>query len=41
MIRVSPLKQGGMRGGGQCHNSVKAGIFKNSVRSLSAVTRAY
>jgi hypothetical protein len=23
-----------MRGGGQCHNSVKTGIFKNSVGSL-------
>jgi hypothetical protein len=25
------LKRGGMRGGGRYHNSVKTGIFKNSV----------
>jgi hypothetical protein len=28
---VPTLERGGMRGGGQYHNSVKTGIFKNSV----------
>jgi hypothetical protein len=30
------LEWGGMQGGGQCHNSVKTSIFKNSVSSLQA-----
>jgi hypothetical protein len=30
------LERGRKRGGGQCHNSVKTSIFKNSVSSLAA-----
>jgi hypothetical protein len=32
---VPTLEWGGMRGGARCHNSVKTGIFKNSVSSLT------
>jgi hypothetical protein len=35
------LEQGGMQGGGRCHNSVKTGIFKNSVSSLEIPSIQY
>jgi hypothetical protein len=33
---VPTLEWGGKQGGGQCHNSVKTSIFKNSVSFLSS-----
>jgi hypothetical protein len=40
---ISPhaYARGGKRGGGRCHNSVKTGIFKNSVSSLSVTAMTY